>query len=401
MRNLWVLAVPGLLACSSDQPPAARIARQVTLPASPLARMQNVSMLAAGDAFTLAGYEDGQVRWARVSRDGVLADESGFALDVPVLGPYFAATQKAAPADQVVAVVLRPSSTVPDGYDLVAVAQTLGAAKAAAPVVLDTLLPETDTATVQIAAGAALSGNLGVVAWGTQGGPLRYQLLGADAAPTSSTPRTIFGDDPPAWDCLAPIIGPTGMGFGVVTPTPEYPQYSDWTTIDIDAAGGLSPMAYGFSTEVTECGVVGSPTSTGGYDIAFRNVSGIGIAFYYPPPRDSEAGSVMTYPMAVPAAKFGSPARVPSQVWAAPAGNDITVGLASSSGVQVFRFTYQGVPHGSTFTLRSTSGKIGPVASWVDPDLTYVTYADLVLGDGGTFGVRRYFAAVEAPALLP
>ena len=109
----------------------------------------------------------------------------------------------------------------------------------------------------------------------------------------------------------------------------------------------------------------------------------------------------MSYPMAVPAAKFGSPARVPRQVWAAPAGTDITVGQASSSGVQVVRFTYQGVPHGSAVTLRSATGQIGPVASWVDPDLTYVTYANLVAGDGGASRVLRYFVAVEAPAQLP
>jgi hypothetical protein len=403
MRNtrLWVPVVLGLLACSSDQPPAAHVALDKTLPDSPLARMPNVSMLAAGGAFTLAGYQDGQVRWARLSRDGVLADETGFALKAPVLGPYFAATQKAAPADQVVAIVLRSSSTVPDGYDLVAIAQSLGASSAAAPVLLDTLPSETDTTTVQIAAGAALSGNLGVVAWGTQGGPLKFHLLGADAAPTSSAPRIIFSDNPPPWDCLASTIGPTGMGFGVITPDPLHPKFTDWTTLDIDAAGGVSPTTYGFPTELTTCGVVGSPTSTGGYDMAFRNVSGIGVAFYYPPPPDRDTGSVTTHPMAVPAARFGSPDRIPSQVWAAQAGTDITVGLATSSGVQVVRFTYQGAPHGSALALRSAGGRIGKVASWVDPDLTYVTYADLAAGDGGSSNVRRYFAAVEAPEKLP
>jgi hypothetical protein len=267
--------------------------------------------------------------------------------------------------------------------------------------VLDTLPSDTDTTTVQIAAGAALSGAVGAVAWGIPGGPLKYSLLGADAAPTASAPRTIYGDNPPAWDCLEPIIGPTGMGFGVITPNADYLHLSDWTTIDIDAAGDLSPMPYSFSTEVTSCGVVGSPTPTGGYDMAFRAYSGIAIAFYSPPPPDRESGNVTTYPMAIPAAKFGSPTKVPRPAWATAAGSDVTVGLASSSGVQVARFTYQGVPHGSTLTLRSISGNVGPVSAWVDPDLTYLTYADLGSGDAGAAGARRYFAAVEAPALLP
>jgi hypothetical protein len=378
------------------------------LPDSPLARMQNVSLLAAGDGFTLAGYEDGQVRWVRVSRDGVpTTDETGFALAPPELGPYFAVTKKAVPADQLITIVLSRSATVTDGYDLQAIVQNSDAQTAAAPVVLATLPSETDKDTVQVAAGAATSGNLGFVAWGTkvQGIPIRYYLLGADAVPTSATPGTTFTgptpDEQPAWDCLAPVNGPTGIAFGVITPDAEFPQFSDWNTVDIDEAGGVTSMSYGFPTEITYCSVVGSPTPTGGYDMAFRSVPGIGVAFYYPPPPDSDHGTVTAYPMAVPAATFGSPAKVPSPAWAAPAGNDITVGLASSSGVRVVRFTYQSVPHGSALVLRSVNGRIGPVASWVGPDYVYVTYADLVTGTGGTESVRRYFTTIEAPAELP
>lgn len=402
MRNLWVLAVTGLVACSSDQPPAASIALEVTLPDSPLARMRDASLVAAGNGFVLAGFDADKVRWARVSREGVLSGETGFTLDVaPVLGPYFAVTQKAAPADQLIAIALYASTPASNGYELRAIVQNLGSGVAAAPVLLDTLPPDTDPATVQIAAGSATAGNTGFVAWGIKGGPIKYNLLGADAVPTSTSPRTIFGDSPPSWDCLSAVIGPTGMSFGFIMANPQYPQYSDWSTFDIDAAGAASQMVYSLLAEVADCGIVGSPTATGGYDIAFRNVPGIGLAFYYPPPPDSDIGSVMTYPMAVPAAKFEGPAKVPSPVWAAPAGEDITVGLASSSGVQVVRFTYQSRSHGSSIALRSVDGQIGPVASWVGPDYVYVTYADLVSGKGGTSTVLRYFAAVEAPARLP
>jgi hypothetical protein len=189
------------------------------------------------------------------------------------------------------------------------------------------------------------------------------------------------------------------MGFGVTTPDLTCSECSSWNTFDIDATGAVSVAEYGLSAQVTECSIVGSPTPAGGYDMAFRNIPGVGIAFYYPP-ADSDLGIVMPYPMAVPAAKFGSPAMVPRPVWAAAAGNDISVGLANSSSVQVMRFNYQSTPRGSSVSLPTASGSIGPAASWVGPNSVYVTYADLT-GAGASARVKRHFTVVEAPAELP
>ena len=112
-----------------------------TLPDSPLASLPNVTLLRAGDGFTLAGYDAAAaaVRWGRVALDGTLTQETSFALAPPVVGPVFAATGKNAPGDQLVAVGLVGSATVNDGYDLMATVHTLGDAAPAAPVVLNTL----------------------------------------------------------------------------------------------------------------------------------------------------------------------------------------------------------------------------------------------------------------------
>jgi hypothetical protein len=405
IHSLWALVAFGLLACSSDAPPDARIAKELTFADSPLVRMQNASLIAAGDGFTLAGYESGQVRWARVSRDGQLTQETGFVLPAPTLGPYFAVTKKTVPGDQLIAIALYPSSTVLNGYDLQAVVQDLGAVTAASPIVLATLPTATDKNTVRMTAGAAKSGNLGFVAWGiqVQGIPVQYLLLGADA--TSAGSGTAFGEwtsaNTPAWDCLAPTNGASGLGFSITGPDSTFSGYTDWVTAEMDDAGAMSgEMIYGIPAQVADCRIVGAPTSTGGYTIAFEDKPGIGAAFYYPPAAGSDHGSITTHPIVISAASFGDPLNVPHVAWAAPAGDDITIGLARTSGPYVTRFTYQSVPHGSALMLRSVNGKTGPVSAWVGSDYVYVTYTDQVTGSGGATSVVRYFVKVDAPAKL-
>lgn len=405
--GLWASVAIGLVACSSDEPPNARIVQELTLSDSALVRIPDVSLMAAGDGFTMAGYQDGQVRWARLSGDGVLSQETGFALSPPALGPFFAVAKKAAPADQLIAIGLYPSTTVSTGFDLQAVVQDLGAATAAAPVVLASLPPGTDKSKVRIAAGAGKAGNLGFVVWGiqVQGYPIRYLTLGPNAAPTGD-PATAFGNwtsaGPSAWDCLAQTSGPSGLGFSILAPNAQYRDVTDWVTNDLDEAGvSTGEMPFNLPTQVAGCHIMGAPTATGGYDIAFENTPGIGAAFYYPPPPGSTRGNLNTHPIVLSAASFGDPMQVPHVAWVAPAGNDISIGLARTSGPYLVRFTYQAVPRGSSLVLRSASGKTGPVSAWTGSDYTFVTYTDQVSGSGGVTSLVRYFVKVDAAVQLP
>jgi hypothetical protein len=406
IHRLWALVALGLVGCSSDSPPVARIAQELTFADSVLVRMQDVSLIAAGAGFTMVGYQDGQVRWAQLSRNGVLSQETGFALAPPVLPPIFAVTKKTVAADQLITIALYPSATVPSGYDLQAIVQDLGAPVPAAPVVLATLPSATDKAKVRIAAGAAKSGNLGFVAWGiqVQGYPIKYLLLGPDAAPTGEA-GTAFGGwtsaDPPAWDCLAATNGPSGLGFSIVGPDRQYSDFTDWVTTEMDDTGAVTgEMLYGVPAQVSGCHILGAPTPTGGYQMAFEGPPGIGAAFYFAPPPGSDTGTVTTHSIVLSAASFGEPIQIPHLAWVAPAGNDITIGLQRMSGPYVVRFTFQAVPHGSSLVLRSASGNTGPVSAWTGADYTYVTYTDQVPGAGGAVDVVRYFVKVDAPAQL-
>ncbi len=414
INRLWALAALGLFACSSDPPPDSKIVSEAALVVSPLTQIENASLIAAGDGFALAGYDNvsGQVRWARISKDGVLSHETGFGLPAPVLGPYFAVAGKTEPVDQLITLALYASATVTNGYDLQAIVQDLDAEIPAPAVVLATLPTQTDPKTVRITAGTAKSGNMGFVAWGTkvQGIPIQYLLLGADASKLGQ-PGTAFGNATsaanPLWDCLAPTNGPTGLGFSIANFYPSVTEYTEWDTVEMDETGAQQPeMSYAILARVTDCRIVGTPTAAGGYDIAFENTPGIGVAFYYPPGPaldggTADTGSVTTYNIAIPAGSFGSPLNAPHPAWAAPAGNDIAIGLSRLSGPEVTRFTYQAVPHGSTLFLRSANGDTGTVSAWVGPDLVYATYIDRVAASAGSTNILRYFAKIQAPVMTP
>jgi hypothetical protein len=399
-----VLLAVALLGCSSDAPPGAAVTKDVTLPDSPLTRLRNVSLIRAGDSFTLAGYDSGQVRWGRLTTAGVLTEEGGFALAQPVVvGPVFGATMKTTPGDQLFAIVVTSSATVSGGYDVSAIVQTVGAPTAAAPVVLATLPTGSNPSTVQIAAGAATSGNVGFAAWGirVRGISPSYLLLPADAV-TAAAPSKFFDESVPvpSWDCLATTSGATGLGFSVVAPNDRDPQTSDFHTAEIDETGSTTSMRYEFTVGVADCHVVAAPGPSGSYVLALQTSNAIDFATYYPPIKLGDPGSVTTQNPVLSASSFGDPLSMPSPAWASPAGGgDISIGLTRAAGPQVFRFTYNAIPRGSPLTLRSEKGQTGPVASWVGPDAVYVTYTDQTKTTPSL--VKRYFMRLESPATLP
>ena len=402
-----VLLAATLLGCSSNSPPGASLALDVTLDDSSLAGMQNVSLIRAGDRFMLAGYENGQIRWGSLSLDGKLTQETGFAPPQPPVGPapVFAATKKNTPGDQFIAILVVNSATVSGRYDPQAFAQVLGDPSPGSPVFLDMIPDGADPAAVQIVAGAEATGNLGFVAWGVPGfgAAASYRLLPADPTQTTSLSLSPYPD----WQCLTTAASTSGLSFGVVTPLTDAAHsfnFSNFNAIDIDEAGNAPGMTYELAVEVANCRIVGSPAPAGGYTMAFQTSSSIGFATYSPPfdPTDpSQTGTVTTQALALPAATFGDPLSMPRPAWVSSAGTDVSIGVSRPAGPQVYRFSNNAVPHGGTLTLRSVQGQTGPVSAWVASDAVYVTYADRVNGPGGTPSFKRYFMRIESPASLP
>jgi hypothetical protein len=204
----------------------------------------------------------------------------------------------------------------------------------------------------------------------------------------------------PDWDCLATTNGTTGLGFSVVTP--DAAGTSDLVTNEVSETGGSTVMTYQFIVTIANCQAVSSPGPAGSYVMAMQTNNAIDFAMYFPPPDltvPDPIGSVKTNDPVLSAASFGDPLSMPHPAWASPAGGgEISIGLARTAGPQVFRFTYDAIPHGSPLTLRSEKGQTGPVASWVGgPDAVYVTYTDQARTP--TPSVKRYFMRLESPTL--
>jgi hypothetical protein len=400
-----------LSACSSDEPPGTTIPKEATLPAtSALASMPNVSLIRVADGFVLAGHDDGTIRWGKLSLEGELTDEASFDLAgvVSSVQPVFAVTQKRVPGDQLLAITIADSKTKSGAYDLVAVTQTVGDADPSGPVVIAPLTDVSNLATVQLAAGAAITGTVGYVAWGIKDQglhiPLNFALLAADATVKGALSKALDRSNPsqvPLWDCLGHHQGKTGLGFSVISPNGSN---SYWHAIELSESGDVAEMTYPLDARVTSCQIMGTPKNPYGYVMAFQADTAIDLA-RYETRLDSDGGptgegEVTTSKSVIPSAIFGGPLNLPPLAWVSPVGRDIIVGLARPSGPQVFRFTNSGVPHGGTVTLRSANGRTGPVAAYASADAVYVTYTDQVT-QAGSQSTHRYFMRVESPTDLP
>ena len=396
-----VLLTFGFLGCNSNSPPGATVAMDVTLDDSALVGMQKVSLIRTGDSFMLAGYENGRIGWGSLSLDGKVTHETDFNLTLPLVGPapVFAATKKDVPGDEFVALVITNSATMSGRYDLQAIVQTLSDPAPAAPVLLYTLPVGTDPTTIQIVAGAETTGNLGFVAWGVPGFSIGvyYRLIPADPTLATTSQLSDYLD----WQCLTAANSTTGLSFGVVNPLTDAAHsfdFSNFNTVGIDETGGTAGMTYPLTTKVANCRVVGSPTPEGDYFIAFQSSNAIGFTTYHPDSADPTTGTLTPEDLALPAAIFGGPLNTPSPAWVTSAGVDVSIGVSRTAGPQVFRFVYNGVPHGGTLTLHSAKGQTGPVAASVASDAVFVTYADQV---DGSPSVKRYFMSIASPATLP
>jgi hypothetical protein len=372
---------------------------------SPLAKIKTASLMRVGTGFLLVGYEGGQVRWGRLSEAGELTGETSFPLAAPTFGPYFAATKKAVPGDQLVVVV--GEANAEGQYQLLAHVHNAGATQAPTPTVLATFPRDTPKKSVRITAGAAESGNVGLVAWGFQGEGTspNYLYLGANGGPTTA-PVPIFQAPLPQgvdkWDCLQVIHTGTGLGIGIAYPEPRLEgtflsgAYV-FERFEFNESGIVSDAPMQLRSSIGSCRVVAGPAGNG-YVMAWKNSAGIFMGRLYLHSPTSSDATIISH-LVLASTQFSHPGVVPNPAWVAPAGNDIVIGLSREEGPLVARYFYDGRPHGSAITLRSTNGKTGPVAAWVGPSKSFVTYIDQV-GFGPTAVIKRNFLHVETPDVL-
>jgi hypothetical protein len=158
-------------------------------------------------------------------------------------------------------------------------------------------------------------------------------------------------------------------------------------------------------------GRITSTATSDGYLVAWQDNAangGTSFAALTEPPPDAgpeATANVVTHPV-LASALYGGYASMPKLAWAAPAGFDVSIGLARSQGPEVVRFNAFADPVGRALFLPSVSGRTGPVSSWVGSDAVYVTYLDMA----GSYsrpdaavpaGSQRLLVTVVSPAELP
>jgi hypothetical protein len=375
----------GLAGCGDDPPVGTSVGSEMALAASPLTLAREVTFARVGDGFVLATADGAEMRWAKLSSKGELSPPSSFTLPVlPAtmpdgnkLGPYLAVTGKAAAADQLVAVIGVAKAGATDEYEILAFTGTAGATAAAVQTTLGTLVSGQTSGTVRILAGSSPTGMRALVAWGVEGqqAPVSYVVVGGDGAPQGAGGKLY--PSAPAWRCLRMSDGLKSIGVVGLEPTPGDTGHPTWRIVEIDDEGKRAgEYAVILTSDVEDCRIISAPAREG-YNVAWQNQSGTFFAQYFALKQNQQVNSRIV----LAAADFGGYVRMPRVAWVASAGADITIGLERNQGPEVVRFDAFANPRGRSLHLPSKHGQTGPVAAWVGPDATYVTYLDQAPAD--------------------
>jgi hypothetical protein len=395
---LALVGVVGLCGCSDQTPPGCRVASIRDLPATALTRLADVRLDRAGAGFVLIGVDDKKetIRFAPLSETGELGAETTAALPARTLGPFYAASSKAGPGDQLLVVYGTASTTTAGATDLHILVLDASATAPAAPRALTdaegkAVVIPTSTTAVQVAMGTAPSGKAAMIAGGpgTQANGPNILFLGADGVSRPAGAAT--ADGPVPWDCLA--IVPSRSDFGlsrVVRPTAPGGRPS-WTFAEFKDDGSIT---YTLSVEssTAEMGCPSVAPGSKGYTIAWQNTHGT----YFSDVDTTRTQVFVASDIVRGAVRFGGPDRQPRVACVAAMGNDFGITYDTSTGPLVDRFNIFGNPLGSSLHLPSR-GRPGPTGSWPRVNASFVTYLDR--GADASTDVRK-FAAVDCPPEL-
>jgi len=389
-----VSMVVASLSCGDDPAPGCRVARISDLPATALTKLTDVRLDRAGPGFVLIGTDEKKdnVRFASLSETGQLGTEAAASIPPRTLGPWFAATSKAAPGDQLLVVYGVASTATPGATELQILSLDAGGAGASAPRALKD--PEGKDvviaagATVQVAMATATSGKAAMIAWGpgTQTTGPDVLFLGADGVSRPAVVSTAPGPVP--WDCLA--IVPSRADFGlsrVVRPTAPGGKPT-WAFAEFKDDGSISyTLSVESSTPEMGCPTV-APGSKG-YTIAWQNTHGT----YFSDVDVTRPMVFVASDIVRGAVRFGGPDRQPRVACVAAMGKDFGITYDTSTGPLVDRFSIFGNPRGSSLHLPSR-GRPGAASAWPRLDATFLTYLDR--GADPSTDVRK-FASVDCP----
>jgi hypothetical protein len=400
-RSVWLLGLLSVGGCQKELAPPCRVAQSVTMAASPLTRMRDVTLQRAGSGFVMVGVEamremeEGTVRWAPVSMDGVVGMESTMMVPARTLRPepWFGAVARVAAADQLVVAYVAPKPGAANQLQIMAVTQAVGQPRTA-PVALVDLPAGVDPKIVRLAMGTSRSGQRALLTWGFEGqdAPPQFLILRGDAQPVA--PPAAVAGSPFRWSCLGLSASRTDFGVSLLQAPVTAGAPPTWRTFELKDDGGRGfDIGVGFDTIPTGC-VTASPTPRG-YLLAFQNVDGTFYADY-----NVEKG-VVNSDIVVGVLQFGGAARQPRVACVSPMGGDFTLMFDRPQGGEVWRFDAFGNPQGGQLVLPNTAGQVGPLSAVPGSDTFWATYPDGDSTTGSSTGIPRMFVRVDCPMAAP
>jgi hypothetical protein len=377
----------------TERSPNCRVVATTTMPAGTLGDLGNVRLDRAGDGFVLlARSDDGaEVRFARLTAEGVMGVETTVGVPARALGPVYAVTSKTVPGDQLLVVYGTATPTGDIGL------QVITAVSGSMPATPRPLVG-VDGNPIVLAAGAAgaapwsltmassPSGKRAILTWGRPGTTTAPTVLFLDEASVPHAPASPLPDSAAPWSCLAITQSRLQFGISRTVPAATPDARLGWLFSEFAEDGTIATnFTLALSTSEGGCPTVG-PTPRG-YTFTWQTRQGT----YFADIDTTRNGDFFTSNFLKAAVRFGGPDEQPPVAAVVSSGHDFSLVFDGASPT-IDRFSLFGVPQGGTLGLPGAR-RSGPLSAWTSLSTAFLTYLDQPDGHP-----TRRFTKVGCPA---
>jgi hypothetical protein len=374
-------AVAGCQTDSGDN--GCRLDQVVVLTESPLTLLPSARLDRVGDGFVLMGSDGEAVRWASLSRAGVLGPEHALTLPAGAASPRFALAGATQPADRVLVSYIAPAANGAD-TELHVIASALdGSAPGEPGPPLVTFAAGLSMAPPMVEMGSSRTLMTAGLAW-FDGTASAIQFVALDGAgqPLGGPATGEAGDE---LSCLAFSDGKSDLTFTynrfLASASPKLPSVIISDTDQNGSVNHILRLTVAMTVQNLTCSLV-APTS-GGYATAWQDYSGSWLAV------SSEAGPrPMSYPFAS-ATDFGGPELQPPLRGLVPFGSGFGVVLAQPKTYTLWRLDGLGQRQPGELVFPSLTGNLGEISVIQSGSALVATYADYT--DSDRAAGRRVF----------
>lgn len=361
----------GVAGCETDGGNAGcQLTQVVVLADSPLTLLPDARLDRVGDDFVLIGSDGKAVRWASLSRNGVLGAEHAVTLPVGAAAPRFALAGTNQPADRVLVSYITAAANQVDSELRVIASAFDGSAPGEPGPPLVTFVGGVAMAPPMIEMGSSREGMTAGLAWFDRvAGAIRFATLDGAGQMLGEPSTSEVGD---AFTCLGFSQGKNDLTFTydryLESAMSKVPSLLISEAEESGRVDHILRLTVAMTVQNLTCSVVAS-TSTG-YATAWQDYSGSWLAIF-----SNTATPPMSYPFAS-ATDFGGPALQPPLRGLVQFGNGFGVVLAKPKTFALWRLNELGQRQPGELVFPSLAGNLGEIAAIQSGSALVATYAD-------------------------